>query len=80
MQTIIIEIFDQDHPDPDSLPVIDPQGMVENLAEEFNEQVHIRVEVQETGAAYDFYPDLEMYRFLEEKYYGQYYRQRKNNN
>lgn len=68
MQTIIIEIFDQDHPDPDSLPVIDPQGLAENLAEEFNDQVHIRVEVQETGAAYDFYPDFETYQFLEEKY------------
>lgn len=76
MQTVIIEIFDQDHPDPDSLPVIDPQGLAENLAEEFNEQVHIRVEVQETGASYDFYPDFETYQFLEEKFYGQ----RKKNN
>jgi hypothetical protein len=68
MQTILIEIFDQDHPDPDSLPVIDPQGLAENLAEDFNEQVHIRAEVQETGASYDFYPDFETYQFLEEKY------------
>ena len=77
MQTILIEIYDQDHPDPDSLPVIDPKGLAENLAEDFNDAVHIRVEVLETGEAHDFYPvtDFEMEKILEEKYYGQ----RKNN-